>query len=75
MTKKLIPDINKFAGEFSAATVSTGITASSTVTVTKLNENILNTNCFGLGHNVKLISNDGRSVVFEAGINAGSLLF
>lgn len=79
ISNKLSPAIEQFAGNFNAASSSSASTAgessSSNVTVVKPNDNILNTNCFGLGHDVKIFSNDGKSVNFEAGATTGGMSF
>lgn len=48
---------------------------SATVTVYNPNYKITNTNCFGLGHDVKLYSKDGKCIEFTANGAGGTVVY
>ena len=75
MTNVLSPKINALTEGFNPGSSAAGGASAGTVTVTTVNATIAGTNCFGLGHDVKIYSNDGKSVDFIANASGGSVVY
>lgn len=75
VTNVLSPKINALTEGFNPGSSAAGGASAGTVTVTTVNATIAGTNCFGLGHDVKIYSNDGKSVDFIANASGGSVVY
>lgn len=78
VTNTLAPKIDALTEGFNAGSGFTGTVSTASensVTVTTVNATIAGTNCFGLGHDVKIYSNDGKSIDFIANASGGSVVY